>query len=329
MKLGILPLGSHARNRVIPNLPGTGFEVSAILTRNPDRVRDYSKETGAQVFSKADEFFKSDIEAVYISSPNSLHYAHAKQALESGKHVILEKQMTLHFGEAEKLAQLAEEKELVLNIGYHLRFHPAIRDVMKIIEDGEIGNILEVSGKWCGYSASYSSTDPVRDWWHDPDMVGGGSVMGTGVHVLDTVMRICGGIPERVAAWRDPRNEVIDRTFHVDLFYGDKIARALSSRKVEIPDNALRILGTSGFLEVTAFFGVDVHSALFLNGESKHEYGHGNMYNSEFLAFNDSINGKPSNIATAREGADVVRVVNAAVESIENDRIVNPSALSP
>ncbi len=328
MKLGILPLGNHAKNRIIPNLPGTGFEVSAILSRNPERVREDAKKLGAEVYGSAEDFFGSDFEAVYISSPNSRHFPDTKLALENGKHVLLEKQMTLHYREAEELVALAKEKKLALNIGYHLRFHPAVNDVLKLIHGDEIGRIVEVSGKWCGYSGSYSSRDPVRDWWHDPKMVGGGSVMGTGVHVIDTIMRIGGGLPDGISGWRTPRNEVIDSSFQVNLYYGDHVATALSSRQIELPENSLRILGTEGFIEVTSFFSVDIHSELYLNGERRMKYQEGSMYSSEMFAFMDSIKGNESSIATGQDGANVVRVINAAVESIKNNRVVDPSSLS-
>lgn len=325
MKLGILPLGSHAARKIIPAVSGTGFEVSAILSRNPERVKEQARKLGASVYQDPEEFYNSGIEAVYISSPNYRHYPDAVFALEHGKHVLLEKQMTLNPEEADNLVDLAKEKGLVLNIGYHLRFHPAIEEVSTMIKDGKIGKILQLSGNWCGYSASYSSSDPVRDWWHDPEKVGGGSVMGTGVHVLDTLVNISGGMPEGVSAWKYPADATIEESYRITLHYPEFTATALSSRKVQVPDNALDVLGTNGIIKVTGFFGTGVNSDLYLNGELKHSYTEGDMYHSELNAFMDSIEGKHSRIATGLDGANIVRIVNAAGQSVSRNEVVNPS----
>lgn len=322
MNLGIMPLGNHARNRIIPNLKGTGFTVSAIYSRKVDKIKNPAREMGAEAFQDIDEFFHSDFDAVYISSPNSLHYPHAKKALENGKHVLLEKQMTLKVDEAEELTKIARNNSLVLDIGFHLRFHPAVTEVIKLLDNDRIGEILDVHGRWTG---SYSSRvgDPSRGWWEDPAMVGGGSVMGTGVHVIDTISRLCGGIPGRVSGWRSPREAVIDDTFEVNLLYDNRTATAYSSRLTEVTDNALRILGTSGFIEVANFFSTEVNAELFLNGDSGGIFKKGNMYNSEMKAFMDSIEGRESNIATAEDGTTVVKILTGAVTSVMNDSVVD------
>ncbi len=326
MNIGILPLGNHARNRIIPNIPGTDFKVASIYSRSLEKIQKVSEELGASAFDDMDSFFDSGLDAVYISSPNSLHYPHARKALESGKHVLLEKQMTLTVSDAEELTNLAEKYGLTLDIGFHLRFHPAIAEVRKLIEDDGIGDILQVSGRWSGRSSSRAA-DPSRSWWEDPEMVGGGSVMGTGVHVVDTIKHLCGGLPTGVAGWRSPGSSVIDDSFFLNLFYSDKVASVLSSRKTDVPDNSLRILGSSGYIEVTGFFSTEINSELFLNGEQKQTFGGGNMYHSELKAFRDSINGQKTDIATAKDGVDVVRILNAAVKSIESGTVVDPAKL--
>jgi len=73
------------------------------------------------------------IDAVHIALPNHLHYETARTALESGKHVLVEKPMTTSSREALKLACLSEKKGLVLQVGHIFRFNNALRKVGEII----------------------------------------------------------------------------------------------------------------------------------------------------------------------------------------------------
>ena len=126
MKFGIAGLGNHAINRVMPVFREAGQEISALYSRSIDKARKEGMKYNAKPFDNLDSFFQSgDFEAVYIASPNFLHYGQAKLALEQGKHVLLEKQMTLKTDEAEELVRLADQNHLALAIGFHMRFHQA------------------------------------------------------------------------------------------------------------------------------------------------------------------------------------------------------------
>ena len=81
------------------------------------------------------------IDAVMISTtPEPTHYPIAKESLEAGKHVLLEKPIALELGEADELIRLARSKDLVFTIGYSQRFNPKFAYVKRSIEDGIIGD---------------------------------------------------------------------------------------------------------------------------------------------------------------------------------------------
>ena len=67
---------------------------------------------------------KEELDGVLISTPNNLHYLHAKMALNAGKHIICEKPLALTPKESKELAVLAKEKGLVTAVNYNLRFYP-------------------------------------------------------------------------------------------------------------------------------------------------------------------------------------------------------------
>lgn len=315
MKFGVAGLGNHAINRVMPVFREAGQEINAVYSRSIDKARKEGMKYNAKPFDNLDSFFESgDFEAVYIASPNFLHYGQAKLALEHGKHVLLEKQMTLKTEEAEELVELAGQKHLVLALGFHMRFHPAIREIHRIVRSGELGDISYITGMWASLSAR-SYDNPDVKWWREDDKVGGGAVMGTGVHVMDTMNYILGKYPDRLSSFREPLGHVIETTEHVTLQYGPTIVDVVASRAMKNPMNNLTLYGTDGTLVATGVFSTSVESSLLMDGKKIKDFRGVNVYKEEIGAFADLVQGKESHIATGRDGAMVVKMVNMAFEA--------------
>jgi predicted dehydrogenase len=84
--------------------------------------------------------------AVVIATPVPTHYALAKQALEAGKHVFVEKPPAMHAAEMDELVQLAGDRDLVLMPGHLLLYHPGVLKLKELIDQGELGEVLCVYG---------------------------------------------------------------------------------------------------------------------------------------------------------------------------------------
>jgi predicted dehydrogenase len=87
-----------------------------------------------------------ELDAVSIATPVVTHYELAKQALEAGKHLFVEKPPAQSSGEAEELVALAEERGLVFMPGYLLLYHPAVKNLKQMVESGELGEVLYLYG---------------------------------------------------------------------------------------------------------------------------------------------------------------------------------------
>ncbi len=81
------------------------------------------------------------IDAIVLASPVEMHFPMAKQALEVGKHVFVEKPLALEVQEAEALCLMAEEKGLILMVGHLLEYHPAIQELKNLVDLGALGDI--------------------------------------------------------------------------------------------------------------------------------------------------------------------------------------------
>ena len=117
-----------------------------------------------------------------------------------------------------------------------MRFHPAVENIRNSVQAGDIG-------MWGGPPSSSHASEK-QMWWTEDEKVGSGSIMGTGVHVIDSLMYALGRKPEAVSSVKFPRGRVIEATQQVSLVYPDMIATAISSRSTPAPDNSLYIFGT-------------------------------------------------------------------------------------
>jgi predicted dehydrogenase len=101
----------------------------------------------AKSTQRYDDLLADDsLDAVVIATPVPTHYALAKQALEAGKHVFVEKPPAMHAAEMDELVRVAAEHDLVLMPGHLLLYHPGVAKLKELIDAGELGEVLCVYG---------------------------------------------------------------------------------------------------------------------------------------------------------------------------------------
>ena len=93
----------------------------------------------------SEAFNDSDVDAVVIATPTVTHYALVKQALEAGKHVLVEKPLTNDSAQGQELVDLAKQANRVLLVGHVFIYNPAVQWVKRYIDSGELGQIYYVS----------------------------------------------------------------------------------------------------------------------------------------------------------------------------------------
>src|SRR2546429_4140956 len=97
--------------------------------------------------TRAEEVFCSDVDGVIIATPVRTHYRLAKEALLSGKHVLVEKPLTANIAEAEELVTLAQEQGRILMVGHTFEYNPAVNELRKLVQNGELGKIYCVEAE--------------------------------------------------------------------------------------------------------------------------------------------------------------------------------------
>src|SRR6266581_256559 len=89
----------------------------------------------------------ADVDAVIIATPVRTHYQLAKEALLHGKHVLVEKPLTTCVAEAEELIALADQQQRVLTVGHTFLYSPAVNELRKMIQSGDLGKIYCVEAE--------------------------------------------------------------------------------------------------------------------------------------------------------------------------------------
>jgi predicted dehydrogenase len=135
------------------------------------------------------------INVVHLSTPNHLHYQHARAALLAGKHVICEKPLALTSRESAELVKLAGERGLVNAVNFSLRFYPVCHQARALVSTGEVGDVWMLKGS---YLQDWLLLPSDWNWRLEPELGGElRAVADIGSHWLDLMTFITG---QRVAA---------------------------------------------------------------------------------------------------------------------------------
>ena len=107
--------------------------VKHVLEKERQKARVFVDQYGGKLFSSYEEIVSSDeIEAIYIPLPPALHYQWARRALESGKHVFVEKPSTVSSEQTRSLVQIARKNNLALHENYMFIFHDQLSAIEKV-----------------------------------------------------------------------------------------------------------------------------------------------------------------------------------------------------
>lgn len=185
LRIGFIGLGGIATRSHIPALS----KISEVAVTSGAEVDMYQANRTQQrfgipkIYPDYQEMLKQEpLDAVYVCLPNSLHFQATSAALRQGLHVYCEKPMGLSSIEAEKLAGEADQQNLVLMPGYHLRYHPNFIRARKLLEEKRLGKILQIQAS-AVYSGPYRGWDPKSDWHLNPKS--GGPLYDWGSHIFD------------------------------------------------------------------------------------------------------------------------------------------------
>jgi D-xylose 1-dehydrogenase (NADP+, D-xylono-1,5-lactone-forming) len=219
-------------------------DVLAVASRERERAEAYAAEheIDRAYGSYEDLLADPDVEAVYVSLPNSLHVEWSLNALEAGKHVLCEKPFTGHPAEAEAAFDAAESAGLVLMEAFMWRHSPQTAKLVQLVEGGVIGNLRLVR-------ATFSfPVDGRRNIRLDPEL-GGGALMDVGTYCVSAA-RLLGGEPERVYGEHVIGDTGVDVLFTGSLRFPRGVLAQVDAGMQLPRRDALEVVGDEGSLVI-------------------------------------------------------------------------------
>ena len=243
MKLGILGAGGIASTMAKTVAEMKGVEVYAVAARDLERARVFAQKYEVKkAYGSYEEMLADDeVELVYIATPHSHHYLHAKMCLEAGKHVLCEKAFTVNAEQAQKLFDLAKEKKLLITEAIWTRYMPSRKMINDIIESGVIGEVTAVTAN---LSYTVSHVERIRK----PELAGG-ALLDVGVYPINFASMVLGDKVKDVKATAIFQNGVDILDSIAMVFEGDCMA-TLQCGAREISDRMGSIFGTRGYMQV-------------------------------------------------------------------------------
>lgn len=269
-EIGVAVVGFGLAGRVfhapfVSAVPGLRLE--AIVQRKGDEAaRAWPK---ARILRSFDEALKdSAVQLIVVATPNTTHYALAKQALEAGKHVVIDKPFTATSAEAKELSDLAQSKGLVLAPFHNRRWDGDFLTVTKLVESKAVGRLVT-------YESHFDRFRPMprENTWKEAGNDANGMLFDLGPHLVDQAL-VLFGIPEAITASvrKDRDTTDIEDAFDITLHYPRLLARCCATWLACDPAPRFLLHGTKGSFKK---YGLDPQEPALVAGAKVPRMGEG------------------------------------------------------
>jgi predicted dehydrogenase len=270
LKWGIAGCGRFAEQTFIPTIKS--LRKSALISlysSDIKRAKSLAEKFGIEKhFNDYDEFLKSDINSVYISSKNVNHYQQVIKAAEAGRHILCEKPLAMNSSEAEKMIKICEQRDIQLAVNFVYRFHPLIIKAKEIIVSQMLGKIVSIN-------LSFNiDSPPSNNFRFSKSLSGGGALRDIGTHMID-LLRYFGGEITIVNGVMDNvvyKSEVEDFSCAIVKFENGGYGYFNVSFNSKKAFNRIEILGHKGTLSLDNLIAgrmLPAKLTILLDGEAK------------------------------------------------------------
>jgi scyllo-inositol 2-dehydrogenase (NADP+) len=199
MKTGVVGFGVAAQFMHLPFIvTNPDYQLQSILQRHGDTAKE--KYPGVKITRSLDEMLADgNLDLIVITTPNDSHFDYAFRALETGKHVVLEKPFTIYSEDAKKLIAQAKKKDRILTVYQNRRYVSDFLTIRQLLKENKLGEVVE-------FEAHYDRYRPEQrpNAWREENTPGSGILYDLGAHLIDQAFCLF-GMPRFVTA--DIRNQ--------------------------------------------------------------------------------------------------------------------------
>ncbi|MCS3856503.1 putative dehydrogenase [Salinibacter ruber] len=318
MNVGIIGAGKIAKKHINSLQKFNGVNI-AVSDKRSEKARQLAKDLGVSHEDSSASLIESNsVDVVHVCTPVRTHLELIKKAAKKGKHIFCEKPLCESTRHAYEIKGAVEANEVVLSVGYLYRFHPAIRELKRIIDEGIIGNVYSANLR-LGARGSH------KEWKHKKD-TGGGVINEISVHKLD------------LANWLFGRVRSVDAVKHslelekreidgkkIDATANDFLTARIDMEKCSVTLNTdifthgfvefIEVMGTNGsvFTSILDYMPTTVylHEAKdkYESGQNKTFYKPVDLFERQFQRFFGAIKGECENLNSVSESIKTMECI--------------------
>ncbi len=253
IRVGILGSGRVIQNRVANVFRNEikNAKVTVVCDKVIDRAEKVAGQLNARAVADKMEIFQDqDIDLIFVATESGKHFRHVREALQSGKHVIVEKPPAFHPQEIIESQEYAKHHHLMFAVIFQNRFNPAMQILKKAYEHGRFGKIVLSSIRllWCRYQEYY------EDGWHGTWHMDGGVINQQAIHHIDALQWICGPVEEVFAMQSNALNklEAEDTTVATVRFKNGALGmiEATTAARPDDFEASISVIGEKGFVVI-------------------------------------------------------------------------------
>lgn len=234
----------------------------AVANRTHQKALDFADRYGVQkVYDQIDEVFEDEaVDIIYITSPHNTHYEFMKKALEHGKHILVEKSITLNSRELDEMIALAAEKKLILAEAMTIWHMPIYKKLWEIVQSGQLGKVQIITMNF----GSFKEYDMSNRFFNMN--LAGGAMLDIGVYALSIVRSFMEEKPEDIVSqWKASPTGSDEQATILLKNKQEQMATVALSMHSKQPKRAM-ISCEKGYIEITEYPRAD--KAVIVDAES-------------------------------------------------------------
>lgn len=242
-------------------------KITAVASRSKERAQAYAdKYQVAKVYTDYAHLVQdSDIDIIYIATPHSLHYQYAKLCLEAGKHVLIEKPITVNRKQIECLVALAKSKQLLLQEALWTCFTPCMSELKQKLNDGVIGDIQFIHS-----NIGFAFQDRPDSRLFKPELAGG-ALLDLGVYSIAVSQFLFAEHPDKIQAFGQIASTQVDTNTSVNMFYPSGRFSQFTCTVLGQASNTMTIVGSQGYVFLPGCFWDLTHAFIYKNNKLSEE----------------------------------------------------------
>jgi 1,5-anhydro-D-fructose reductase (1,5-anhydro-D-mannitol-forming) len=325
VRFGIVGFGLHAVRRLMPGFAlSRGCQVSALSRRDMTKAKVAAAEYKIPLIfpTTAELCQSSEVDAVFVTTPNSLHLSDVLAAIAAGKPVLCEKPMGMNAAECKQMVEAARRAKVLLGVAQVFRFEDSTARLRERIASGQIGRPIFARSEF-----SYPGKNHARTWLTDAKVAGSGPIGDVGVHCIDALRYILGDEVTRVSAramWDSDSGEV-EAAANLSLeFARGTLGTVMVSTRSEYR-TPMEFVGEGGVLRADDGLTVDrpININLRRNGTVVESEVISNKYAyaRQVDMFATAVHGKAAFPVPGEEGWQNQEILDAALRSLKNGTV--------